>query len=115
MCTQYCTAVRYIRVQLKDGLLAVNRPAHEKRSVFTDCIVECQQATRGYAANVYAKAKDKSANKIINDKGLDIDFRAITFTTYGGFGTPTHALISKMTSEAYPCDFNPSRRPGPNI
>ena len=34
-----------------------------------------------------AKAKDKSANKIINDKGLDIDFRAITFTSYGGFGT----------------------------
>ena len=42
------------------------------------------EATRGSAANIYAKAKDKSANKIINDKGLDIEFRAITFTTYGG-------------------------------
>ena len=45
------------------------------------------EATRGSAANIYAKAKDKFANKIINDKGLDIEFRAITFTTYGEFGT----------------------------
>ena len=43
------------------------------------------------------KAKAKPANKIINDKGLDIEFRAITFTTYGG---STHALTNKVTSEA---------------
>ena len=50
---------------------------------------------------------------ICNIEYEDIDFRAITFTSYGGFGTSTHALINKMTSEAYPCDFDPWRRPGP--
>ena len=36
------------------------------------------------AANVYANNKCRDANKIIADKELDIDFKAITFTTYGG-------------------------------
>ena len=71
------------------------------------------EAARGSAANIYAKSKDKSAHKVIKDKNLDIEFRAITFTTYGGFGTAAHALIKKMTAEAYPYDFDPWMRPGP--
>ena len=70
-------------------------------------------APPGSAANIYAKSKDRSANRIIEDKNLDIEFRAITFTTYGGFGTAAHALIKKMTAEAYPYDFDPWTRPGP--
>ena len=40
---------------------------------------------RGTAANIYANSKNKSVNKIIHDKNLDIEFQAITFSTYGGF------------------------------
>ena len=71
------------------------------------------QAQRGSAANIYANSKDASANKIIKDKNLDVEFRAITFTTYGGFGTSAHDLIKKMTAEAYPYDLDPWARPGP--
>ena len=71
------------------------------------------EATRGTAANIYANAKNKSANKIIHDKNLDIEFQAITFSTYGGFGSSAHTLIKKMTAEACPYDFDPWARPGP--
>ena len=73
------------------------------------------EAARGSAANIYAASKDKSANKVINDKNLDVEFRAITFTSYGGFGTSAHDLIKKMTVEAFPCDFDPWARPGPRL
>ena len=52
-------------------------------------------------------------NKIIEDKELDLDFMAITFTTFGGFGKATHNLIEKLTSEAYDYDFDPWARPSP--
>ena len=45
----------------------------------------------------------------------DIDFKAITFTTYGGFGEATHDLINKLTSEAPDYDFDPWARPGPKL
>ena len=60
------------------------------------------EATRGSAANIYANAKNKSANKIIHDKNLDIEFQAITFSTYGGFGSSAHTLIKTMRAEACP-------------
>ena len=41
------------------------------------------EAPRGSAANIYANNKCRDANKIIADKELDVDFKAITFTTYG--------------------------------
>ena len=71
------------------------------------------EATRGTAANIYANTKNKSANKIIHDKNLDIEFQAVTFSTYGGFGSSAHTLIKKMTAEACPYDFDPWARPGP--
>ena len=46
-------------------------------------------------------------------KLVDIEFQAITFSTYGGFGSSAHALINKMTAEAHPYDFDPWARPGP--
>ena len=53
------------------------------------------EAPRGTAANVYANNKCRDANKIIAEKELDIDFKAITFATYGGFGKkPRNALIT---------------------
>jgi len=70
-------------------------------------------AARGSAANIYANNKCRSANKIIKDKELDLDFMAITFTTFGGFGKATHDLIKKLTSEAYDYDFDPWARPSP--
>ena len=33
------------------------------------------------------------------EKGLDIDFKAITFTTFGGFGEGTHELIKEVTKD----------------
>ena len=33
------------------------------------------------------------------EKDLDIDFKAITFTTFGGFGEGTHELIKEMTND----------------
>ena len=39
--------------------------------------------------------------------------KAITFTTYGGFGKATHDLITKLTSEATGYDFDPWARPSP--
>ena len=35
---------------------------------------------------------------IIEEKGLDIDFKAITFTSFGGFGEGTHELIKEITN-----------------
>ena len=49
----------------------------------------------------------RDANKIIADKELDVDFKAITFTTYGVFGKATRDLINKLTSEAPDNDFDP--------
>ena len=54
---------------------------------------------RAAGANAYATTKDRRANKIIEDKGLDIDFKAITFSTFGGFGEGTHELIKKATND----------------
>ena len=63
-----------------------------------------------------AARKCRSANMIIEEKELkDIDFKAITFTTYGGFGEATHDLINKLTSEAPDYDFDPRARPGPKL
>jgi hypothetical protein len=42
------------------------------------------------AANVYAKAKDDRANATVADKGLNVDSKAITFGSYGGFGEGSH-------------------------
>ena len=61
---------------------------------------QSSEAPRGSAANKMAAGKNRRAHKIIEDKGLDIDFKAITFSTFGGFGEGTH--------EAYPSS---SRRP----
>ena len=55
---------------------------------------------RAAGANRYANNKDRRAKKIINDKKLDIDFKAITFGTYGAFGKSTHSLIKKATADA---------------
>ena len=38
--------------------------------------------------------------EFINDKELDIGFKAITFGTYGTFGKSTHPLINKATADA---------------
>lgn len=49
-------------------------------------------------ANIYANTKkDKST---IDDRNLGIEFRAIIFTTHGGFGTSTHALIKNKHSKS---------------
>ena len=46
-----------------------------------------------------AANKNRSANKIIEEKNLDIDFKAITFTTFGGFGEGTRELIKEVTKD----------------
>ena len=61
----------------------------------------------------YANNKDRRAKKIINDKKLDIDFKAITFGTYGAFGKSTHSLIKKATADAQESVFCPWVAPGP--
>ena len=64
-------------------------------------------------ANRYAAAKDRRAHKTIKDKNLRIGFKAITFGSYGSFGTSTHLLINKATADAQQSVFNPWVRPGP--
>ena len=59
---------------------------------------QSSEAPRGSAANKMAANKNRSANKIIEEKNLDIDFKAITFTTYGSFGKGTHELIKEVTN-----------------
>jgi len=54
---------------------------------------------RGSAANKMAANKNRRAHNIIEEKGLDIDFKAITFTTFGGFGEGTHELIKEATKD----------------
>ena len=66
---------------------------------------QSSEAPRGSAANKMAASKNRRAHKIIKDKGLDIDFKAITFSTFGGFGEGTHELIKKATSDT---DWNPN-------
>ena len=56
--------------------------------------------------------EDRRAKKIINDKKLDIDFKAITFGTYGAFGSSTHSLIEKATADAQESVFCPWGAPG---
>ena len=46
-----------------------------------------------------ATNKNRRAHNIIEEKGLDIDFKAITFTTFGGFGEGTHELIKEVTKD----------------
>ena len=61
-----------------------------------------------------AANKNRRAHNIIEEKGLDIDFKAITFTTFGGFGEGTHELIKKITNDT---DWNcndPWVKPSPN-
>ena len=66
------------------------------------------------AANKMANDKCRKANKIITDKRLDIGFKAITFSTYGGFGTASHELIRKVTSNTdWSHDLDPWARPNP--
>ena len=66
---------------------------------------QSSEAPRGSTANKMAASKNRRANKIIEEKDLDIDFKAITFTTFGGFGKGTHDFISKVTSDTTP-DYN---------
>ena len=55
----------------------------------------------------------RRANKIIEEKGLNIGFKAITFGTYGAFGTATHRLIATATANT-PCPvYSPWVRPTP--
>ena len=46
-------------------------------------------------------------------KNLRIGFKAITFGSYGSFGTSTHLSINKATADAQQSVFNPWVRPGP--
>ena len=64
-------------------------------------------------ANAYATTKDRRANKIIEDKGLNIGFRAITFGPYGAFGKSTHKLIATATANSPQPLFSPWVKPGP--
>ena len=68
---------------------------------------------RAAGANAYATTKDRRANKIIEDKGLNIGFRAITFGTYGAFGKSTHKLIATATANSPQPLFSPWVKPGP--
>ena len=54
-----------------------------------------------------------SCTNIINDKELDIGFKAITFGTYGAFGKSTHLVINKATADAQQIVFSPWVAPGP--
>ena len=56
--------------------------------------VSLSSKVRAAGANAYAATKDRRANKIIEEKGLNIGFKAITFGTYGAFGKSTHLVIS---------------------
>ena len=68
---------------------------------------------RAAGANAYAATKDRRANKIIEEKDLNIGFKAITFGTYGAFGTATHKLIATATANT-PCPvYSPWVRPSP--
>ena len=58
-------------------------------------------------------AKDRRANKIIEEKGLSIGFKAITFGTYGAFGKATHKLIASATANTPRPVFSPWVRPSP--
>ena len=68
---------------------------------------------RAAGANAYAAAKDRRANKIIEEKGLSIGFKAITFGTYGAFGKATHKLIASATANTPRPVFSPWVRPSP--
>ena len=56
---------------------------------------------------------ERAENKPGYDKKLDIDFKAITFSTYGAFGKSTHSLIKKATADAQESVFCPWVAPGP--
>ena len=77
------------------------------------CAIRVDKKVRGAGANAYASSKDRRANKIIEEKGLNIGFKAITFGTYGAFGTATHRLIAAATANT-PCPvYSPWVRPSP--
>ena len=55
----------------------------------------------------------RDANKIIEEKHLDIGFKAITFTTVGGFGEGTHELIKEATNDTEWSPNDPWVKPSP--
>ena len=61
-----------------------------------------------------ANDKCRKVNKIITSKQLDIDFKAITFTTFGGFGEGTHELIKEVTKDRR-TPTGASTTPGSNL
>ena len=60
-----------------------------------------------------ATEKNRRANMIIEEKHLDIDFKAITFTTFGGFGEGTHELIKEATNDTEWSPNDPWVKPSP--
>ena len=60
-----------------------------------------------------AANKNRRAHNIIEEKGLDIDFKAITFTTFGGFGEGTHELIKEVTKDTDWSLNDPWAKPNP--
>ena len=74
---------------------------------------QSSEAPRGFAANKMATKKNRRANKIIEEKHLDIGFKAITFTTFGGFGEGTHELIKEATNDTEWSPNDPWVKPSP--
>ena len=72
---------------------------------------------RGFAANAYGKRKNNDYNAIIQAKNLDLHYEAVTFGTFGSFGTGTWDVISKAcdpsTHPKARDDLNPWNAPGP--
>ena len=72
------------------------------------------QTKKKAANNEMASKKNRRANKIIEEKHLDIDFKAITFTTFGSFGEGTHELTKEMmTNDTDWSCSNPWVKPSP--
>ena len=68
---------------------------------------------RAAGADAYAAAKNRRANRIIEEKELNIGFKAITFGTFGAFGKATHGLIAAATANTPSPVYSPWVRPCP--
>ena len=101
--------LRYLRHYLRH-LRTREQQCHHSGPIRTSSL---SSKVRAAGVNAYATTKDRHANKIIKEKGLNIGFKAITFGTYGAFGTATHKLIATATANS-PCPvYSPWVRPSP--
>ena len=73
---------------------------------------------RGHAANIYADKKNTRYNRIITERGLDINYRSFIVESFGAFASDTWKFINTVydpnTHPKANDEYNPWNNPAPS-